>query len=107
MGARCGMIAPDETTFNYIKGRKFAPQNENWDNALNYWKTLYSDDDAKFDNELLIKAEDIEPMITYGTNPGMGIAVSGHVPALSEIDEKEKASYEKSLQYMGLQPGVQ
>src|ERR1700761_4014911 len=71
MGARCGMIAPDEITFNYIKGRKFAPQGEAWDNALAYWKTLYSDDDAKFDTELNIKAEDIEPMITYGTNPGM------------------------------------
>src|SRR3954465_13797466 len=70
MGARCGMIAPDETTFNYIKGRKFAPQGEAWDQALAYWKTLNSDTDAKFDVELNIKAEDIEPMITYGTNPG-------------------------------------
>src|SRR5690242_18316010 len=83
MGARCGLIAPDETTFNYIRGRKFAPQNEAWNKALTYWKTLYSDDDAKFDTELNIKAEDIEPMITYGTNPGMGIGVTGHVPALT------------------------
>ena len=82
MGARCGLIAPDETTFNYIKGRKFAPQGEEWDKALAYWKTLYSDDDAKFDKELYIKAEDIEPMITYGTNPGMGIGISGHVPVI-------------------------
>ena len=73
MGARGGMIAPDETTFDYIKGRKFAPQGEAWDKALAYWKTLYSDDDAKFDKEIYINAEDIEPMITYGTNPGMGI----------------------------------
>jgi len=106
MGARCGMIAPDDTTFNYIKGRKFAPQGEAWDNAIAYWKTLYSDGDAKFDRELFIKAEDIEPMITYGTNPGMGIGITGHVPALKDIEEKEKASFQKSLQYMGLEAGV-
>src|SRR3990170_8180903 len=69
MGARCGMIAPDETTFEYIKGRKFAPQGEAWDKALAFWKTLCSDSDANFDKEIFIKAEDIEPMITYGTNP--------------------------------------
>jgi 3-isopropylmalate/(R)-2-methylmalate dehydratase large subunit len=106
MGARCGMIAPDETTFNYIKGRKFAPQGAAWDKALAYWKTLCSDNDAKFDKELFIKAEDIEPMITYGTNPGMGIGINGHVPALKEIDDKEKASFEKSLHYMGLEAGA-
>src|SRR5262244_630800 len=106
MGARCGMIAPDETTFNYIKGRKFAPQGQEWQQKLAYWKTLYSDADAAFDKEIVIRAEDIEPMITYGTNPGMGIGVSGHVPALTEIDEKEKPSFEKSLDYMGLEPGV-
>src|SRR6187402_3430456 len=87
MGARCGMIAPDETTFNYIKGRKFAPQGEAWEKAVAYWKTLYSDGDAKFDRELFIKAEDIEPMITYGTNPGMGIGITGRVPSLKDIDE--------------------
>jgi 3-isopropylmalate/(R)-2-methylmalate dehydratase large subunit len=106
MGARCGMIAPDETTFNYVKGRKFAPQGEAWDKAVAYWKTLYSDADAKFDAELNIKAEDIEPMITYGTNPGMGIGVTGHVPELAEIDAKDKPSYEKSLHYMGIEPGA-
>jgi len=106
MGARCGMIAADDTTFNYIKGRKFAPQGEAWDNAIAYWKTLYSDGDAKFDRELFIKAEDIEPMITYGTNPGMGIGITGHVPALKDIEEKEKASFQKSLQYMGLEAGA-
>ncbi|HMR91683.1 MAG TPA: 3-isopropylmalate dehydratase large subunit [Chitinophagaceae bacterium] len=106
MGARCGMIAPDEITFEYIKGRKFAPAGEEWDKKLAYWKTLYSDTDAKFDTEINIKAEDIEPMITYGTNPGMGIGVSGHVPALNEVDEKEKMSFEKSLAYMGLEPGA-
>jgi len=106
MGARCGMIAPDETTFNYIKGRKFAPQGEDWDKALAYWKTLYSDADAKFDVELNIKAEDIEPMITYGTNPGMGIGITGHVPDLNEIDVRDKPSFEKSLHYMGIEPGA-
>ncbi|MGZ8516304.1 MAG: 3-isopropylmalate dehydratase large subunit [Chitinophagaceae bacterium] len=105
MGARCGMIAPDETTFEYIKGRKFAPQGEAWDKALAYWKTLNTDRDAKFDKEIFIKAEDIEPMITYGTNPGMGISVTGHVPAITEVNEKEQASFTKSLQYMGLEAG--
>ncbi|MBS1598530.1 MAG: 3-isopropylmalate dehydratase large subunit [Bacteroidetes bacterium] len=106
MGARCGMIAPDEITFNYVKGRQFAPAGKAWDEAWAYWKTLYSDADAKFDKEININARDIEPMITYGTNPGMGIGVSGHVPALTEIDEKEKPSFEKSLLYMGLEPGT-
>ena len=105
MGARCGMIAPDETTFAYIKGREFAPQENAWEKAVNDWRTLYSDADAVFDKELHIKAEDIEPMITYGTNTGMGIGITGHVPALGEIDEREKPSFEKSLLYMGLTPG--
>ncbi|MDP4264781.1 MAG: 3-isopropylmalate dehydratase large subunit [Bacteroidota bacterium] len=106
MGARCGMIAPDETTFNYLKGRKFAPSGEKWERKLTYWKTLYSDKDAVFDKEITINAEDIEPMITYGTNPGMGVGITGHIPALNEIEENEKLSFEKSLAYMGLQPGT-
>src|SRR5690606_33639845 len=93
-------------TFNYIKGRKFAPQGEAWEKAVADWKTLYSDEQAKFDKEIFIRAEDIEPMITYGTNPGMGIGVTGHVPKLSEVNDKEKASFEKSLSYMGLNEGV-
>ena len=105
MGARCGMIAPDETTFNYIKGREFAPKGDEWEKKLAYWKTLYSDNDAIFDKEYHFEAEDIEPMITYGTNPGMGIGVSGHVPELSTIDEKDRPSFEKSLHYMGLHEG--
>ncbi|HRP33452.1 MAG TPA: 3-isopropylmalate dehydratase large subunit [Agriterribacter sp.] len=107
MGARCGMIAPDDTTFNYIKGREFAPKADAWEKALADWKTLKSDADAVFDHELHIRAEDIEPMITYGTNPGMGTGITGHVPALNEIDERERPSFEKSLNYMGLQPGEQ
>ncbi len=105
MGARCGMIAPDETTFDYIKGRKFAPQGADWDNALKDWKALYSDADAVFDKELNIHAQDIEPMITYGTNPGMGVGITGHVPTLNEIEEKDRPSFEKSLHYMGIAPG--
>ena len=106
MGARCGMIAPDDTTFSYIKGRKFAPQGAAWDKQLAEWKQLYSDKNAVFDKEITIQAKDIEPMITYGTNPGMGVGITGHVPNLSEVEESQKASFEKSLQYMGLQPGT-
>jgi len=106
MGARCGIIAPDETTFAYVKGKEFAPAGERWDKALAEWRTLYSDADAVFDKEIHINAADIEPMITYGTNPGMGIGVTGHVPALTEVDEKEKPSFEKSLRYMGLVAGT-
>jgi len=106
MGARCGLIAPDETTFAYIKGRKFAPQGVEWDKSLAFWKTLFTDNKAEFDVEIDIDASEIEPMITYGTNPGMGIGISGHVPNLRDVDEKEKLSFEKSLLYMGLEPGM-
>jgi 3-isopropylmalate/(R)-2-methylmalate dehydratase large subunit len=106
MGARGGMIAPDQTTFDYLKGRQFAPSGAAWDAAVKEWSTLYSDKDAKFDHEINIDAAIIEPMITYGTNPGMGVSVNGHIPAESEIGEKEKSSYLKSLAYMGLQPGA-
>lgn len=106
MGARCGMIAPDQTTFDYIKGRRFAPQGDAWEKSVAYWQTLFSDEGAVFDTEIHIKAEDIEPMITYGTNPGMGIGVGGHIPGLGEVEEKEKPSFEKSLAYMGLQAGA-
>lgn len=105
MGARGGLIAPDEVTFEYVKGREFAPKGEDWDKALAYWKTLYSDEDAEFDRVLTFRAEDIEPMVTYGTNPGMGIGITEHVPTLSEIDEKDLPSYQKALDYMGLEPG--
>jgi len=105
MGARGGMIAPDDTTFVYLKGRPFAPQGADWDNRLAQWRELYSDEGARFDKEINIDAATIEPMITYGTNPGMGISVNGHVPALSEINDKELPSYIKSLDYMGLHQG--
>ena len=104
MGARGGFIAPDETTFEYIKGREFAPKGEAWDKAIAYWKTLKSDDDAVFDKELTFNAADIEPRITYGTNPGMGIGITEAIPA--RIDNaQEQAGFDKSLSYMGFKPG--
>src|SRR5215203_1422018 len=106
MGARCGMIGADETTFNYIKGKLFAPKADDWNKKLAAWKQLATDENARFDHEININAEDIEPMITYGTNPGMGIAISGKVPKISDINQQEKASFEKSLAYMGLQEGT-
>ncbi|HEX5667922.1 MAG TPA: 3-isopropylmalate dehydratase large subunit [Chitinophagaceae bacterium] len=106
MGARGGLIAPDEVTFEYMKGRKFAPAGEEWDKQLAYWKTLKTDDDAVFDKELYIKAEDIEPMITYGTNPGMGVGVSRNIPALESIEDSDQPNYVKALNYMGLKAGT-
>jgi 3-isopropylmalate/(R)-2-methylmalate dehydratase large subunit len=105
MGARGGLIAPDQVTFDYIKGREFAPKGADWDEAIAYWQTLHTDADAQFDKVLEFDAADIEPQITYGTNPGMGMGVTRHIPALAEIDEKEQPSFSKSLQYMDLQPG--
>ncbi len=106
MGARGGMIAPDNTTFEYMKGREFAPKGEDWDRKLAEWKKLYSDEDAVFDLEINIDAKDIEPMITYGTNPGLGIAINASVPTIESIhDEGEKQNIIKALKYMGLQPG--
>ena len=105
MGARGGMVAPDETTFEYIKGREYAPKGEEWDKALAYWKTLKSDDDAVFDKEVRFEAADIQPMITYGTNPGMGMAISDSIPITEELSEVERISFEKSMKYMGFQAG--
>ena len=101
MGARGGFIAPDDTTFNYIRGREFAPKGEAWDKAIAYWKTLKSGPDAVFDKELTFDAKDIEPRITYGTNPGMGIGITEKIPANLE----HQTSNLKSLQYMGFKPG--
>lgn len=103
MGARGGLIAPDQTTFDYIKGREFAPKGEEWDKQLAYWKTLYSDADAQFDKVLSFKAEDISPMITYGTNPGMGMGITEHIPAITTQPESEQFSYQKALEYMGFE----
>ncbi|MCD7963216.1 MAG: 3-isopropylmalate dehydratase large subunit [Rikenellaceae bacterium] len=95
-GARGGIIAPDEITFEYVKGRENAPKGADWDKALAYWKTIYTDADAKFDTEYTFDAADIEPMITYGTNPGMGIGITGNIPAGSDA---------KALEYMGFKEG--
>lgn len=100
MGARGGMIAPDETTFAYLKGREKSPKGQAWDKALAYWKTLKTDEGAKFDLELQYHASEIEPQITYGTNPGLGTGITHHIPFASEVKDGE-ASYKKSLAYMG------
>lgn len=105
MGARGGMVAPDEVTFEYLKGREHAPTGEAWRKALAYWKTLKSDDDAVFDKEVRFHAVDIEPMITYGTNPGMGMGVTQHIPVAENMDEVTRASFMRSLDYMGFSPG--
>ena len=105
MGARGGMVAPDEVTFEYIKGRESAPQGEAWDKALAYWKTLKSDDDAVFDKEVRFEASDIEPMITYGTNPGMGMGITQHISTMEGMSEAAQVSFKKSMEYMGFQPG--
>ena len=105
MGARGGMVAPDEVTFEYIKGRESAPQGEAWDKALAYWKTLKSDDDAVFDKDVRFEAADIEPMITYGTNPGMGMGITQHIPTMEGMSEAAQVSFKKSMDYMGFQPG--
>ncbi|WP_028282591.1 3-isopropylmalate dehydratase large subunit [Olleya marilimosa] len=99
MGARGGMIAPDQTTFDYVKDKKFAPKGDAFDKKVAYWKTLPTDADAVFDKEYTFDAQDIEPMVTYGTNPGMGIKVTENIPTIND------ASFEKSLQYMDFKKG--
>lgn len=105
MGARGGMIAPDEVTFEYLKGREYSPKGKEWDEAVAYWKTLCTDDDAVFDKEVHYRAEDIEPMVTYGTNPGMGIGIKENIPTVESVDEAGRISFKKSLEYMGFNGG--
>lgn len=105
MGARGGFVAPDEKTFVYLKGREYSPKGTDWDKSVEYWKTLKSGDDAIFDKELNFEAKDIEPRITFGTNPGMGIGITECVPTLDTIEESGHASFNKSLKYMGFKPG--
>ncbi|MEG0701315.1 MAG: 3-isopropylmalate dehydratase large subunit [Muribaculaceae bacterium] len=105
MGARGGMIAPDDTTFNYVKGREFAPKGDAWNKALAYWNTLKSDDNAVFDKEIEFDADDITPRITYGTNPGMGMGIDDAIPTIDQIDDAGKISFSQSLEYMGFKPG--
>ncbi len=105
-GARAGMIAPDEVTFEYLKGREFSPKGADWDKAVAYWKTLPSDEGAVYDKTVVLDASDLEPMITYGTNPGMGMKITETIPTADAFSEpSQKAALEKALNYMGLQPG--
>ncbi len=105
MGSRIGIIAPDETTFNYLKGKEYAPQGEEWEKAVSKWKQLKSDDDAVFDKEVTFYASDIEPRITYGTNPGAGIAINEAIPALESINECDRDDLMEQLNYMQFAPG--
>jgi 3-isopropylmalate/(R)-2-methylmalate dehydratase large subunit len=105
-GARAGMIAPDEVTFEYLKGREFAPKGEEWDKAVAYWKTLPSDEGAVYDKSITLDASEIEPMITYGTIPGMGMRITDRIPTAESFTEpSQKSAFEKAMNYMGLQPG--
>ena len=104
MGARGGMIAPDEKTFHYIKDREFTPKGDAWNKAMDYWQELYTDEGAEFDKELFFDGKEIEPMITFGTNPGMGIGISKNIPTVDTI-EGGTATYQKSLSYMGYNEG--
>lgn len=105
MGARGGMIAADETTIAYVKGREFAPKGKAWEQAEAFYRTLHSDTDAVFDKELTFDAAVIEPMVTYGTNPGMGMGITQTIPQADDADVAAKVSYGKALEYMGFNPG--
>ncbi|MEI6404585.1 MAG: 3-isopropylmalate dehydratase large subunit [Actinomycetes bacterium] len=107
-GARAGMIAPDETTFEFLKGKERAPQGADWDAAVDYWKTLQTDDAARFDAEVMINAEELSPFVTWGTNPGQGVPLNSTVPGPDDYeDESQKLAAEKALAYMGLTAGMQ
>ncbi|MDR1666102.1 MAG: 3-isopropylmalate dehydratase large subunit [Bacteroidales bacterium] len=105
MGARGGLIAPDEKTFAYFEGREYAPKGAEWEKAVARWAMLKSDEDATFDKTCVFDASDIEPMITYGTNPGMGMKITDHIPTGEELNGTDKITFNKALQYMGFQPG--
>jgi 3-isopropylmalate/(R)-2-methylmalate dehydratase large subunit len=105
-GARAGLVAPDETTFAYLKGRKHAPQGAAWDEAVARWRALPSDEGATYDRTVVIDGEALEPMVTYGTNPGMGIAVTGRIPSAADVEPAAREDLERALAYMGLQAGA-
>lgn len=106
-GARAGMVAPDQTTFDYIKDRPHAPQGADWDAAVGYWKTLVTDDDAVFDAEVDLDASTLTPFVTWGTNPGQGLPLSGSVPSPADAkDDVDRVAIERALEYMDLQPGI-
>jgi 3-isopropylmalate/(R)-2-methylmalate dehydratase large subunit len=105
-GARAGLVAPDHATFEYIAGREFAPKGEAWEQALTRWRALPTDEGASYDRSIMLDASALEPMITYGTNPGMGMGITGRVPDPAQAaDSSQKLALEKALAYMGLQPG--
>jgi len=106
-GARAGMVAPDQTTFDYLKGRPHAPEGDDWDEAVAYWKTLPTDDGAVFDAEVFLDANTLEPFVTWGTNPGQGVSLSDVVPSPEQFsDPNERAAAERALEYMDLTPGT-
>ena len=106
-GARAGMVAPDATTYAYLRGRPHAPEGADWDDAVAYWETLATDDDAVFDAEVFLDASELEPFVTWGTNPGQGVSLSGVVPNPADFtDPNERASAERALEYMGLAAGT-
>lgn len=105
-GARAGMVAPDDTTFEYLHGREFAPKGEEWDKAVSKWRALPTDEGAAYDKSISLAASELEPMITYGTNPGMGMRITDRIPTVDSFAEaSQKAAFEKAMTYMGLQPG--
>jgi 3-isopropylmalate/(R)-2-methylmalate dehydratase large subunit len=106
-GAKAGMMAPDDTTFAYLKGRPHAPEGEDWDAAVEYWRTLFSDDDAQFDVEVDLPADHLTPFVTWGTNPGQGVPLGGSVPAPETFDDPvEKSAAQRALDYMALEAGT-
>jgi 3-isopropylmalate/(R)-2-methylmalate dehydratase large subunit len=106
-GARAGMVAPDEVTFDYLRGRPHAPQGDHWDEAVRHWRTLVTDDDAVFDHEVVIDAGELTPFVTWGTNPGQGVPLSAVVPAPTDFeDPTDRAAAERALEYMDLRPGT-
>src|ERR1700710_1397587 len=106
-GARAGMVAPDQTTYDYLKGRPHAPEGTDWDAAIAYWDTLATDDDAVFDAEVYLDANELEPFVTWGTNPGQGVSLSDTIPLPSSYDDpNEQASAERALEYMDLEAGT-
>jgi 3-isopropylmalate/(R)-2-methylmalate dehydratase large subunit len=104
-GARAGLVAPDETTFEYLEGRQFAPKGAAWDAAVAEWRKLATDEGASYDKSIVIDGDALEPMVTYGNNPGMGMPIGGHVPTFAEVEPSARADLERALTYMGLEPG--
>jgi 3-isopropylmalate/(R)-2-methylmalate dehydratase large subunit len=106
-GARAGMVAPDETTFAYLAGRPHAPQGADWDDAIEYWRTLHTDEGAVFDKEIFLDADELEPFVTWGTNPGQGVSLNDTVPNPADFaDPLDRSSAERALEYMALEPGT-